>query len=446
MAMFGEDRENLRCSFCGKRREQVENLIAGPGVYICVECVDLCNEIIGREGVGEEVVEDSGRLAALPKPKEIYDVLHDYVIGQETAKRVLSVAVYNHYKRLAILETGATEDVELEKSNIMLIGPTGCGKTLLAKTLARVLDVPFTIADATSLTEAGYVGEDVESILHKLYQAADGDVEAAQRGIIYLDEIDKITRKAENPSITRDVSGEGVQQALLKILEGTVASFQPNGGRKNPQAETITMDTTGILFICGGAFEGLDRVVERRVSTSTIGFRSTPAAKITDSMQRAELLSHVTPDDLMKFGFIPEFIGRLPMLATLTPLDEPALIRILTEPRNALTKQFQKMLAADGVELIFRGEALKLIAHEAMARRTGARALRSILEETMMNVMFDVPSLNGVAQCIIEEKTIREKSEPTLVTRAELLSQSREAKEQEAAEEAPPKKLTKTAA
>jgi ATP-dependent Clp protease ATP-binding subunit ClpX len=314
----------------------------------------------------------------------------------------------------------------------------------LAKTLARILDVPFCIADATSLTEAGYVGEDVESILHKLYQAADGDVEAAQRGIIYLDEIDKITRKAENPSITRDVSGEGVQQALLKILEGTVASFVPNGGRKNPQAETITMDTTGILFICGGAFEGLDRVVERRVSTSTIGFRSTPAAKITDSMQRAELLSHVTPDDLMKFGFIPEFIGRLPMLATLTPLDEAAMIRILTEPRNALTKQFQKMLAADGVELIFREEALKLIAHEAMQRRTGARALRSILEETMMNVMFDVPSLSGVAQCIIEEETIREKSEPTLVTRAELLAQSREAKEQEAEETLP--KLAKAAA
>jgi ATP-dependent Clp protease ATP-binding subunit ClpX len=420
-------------------------LIAGPGVYICVECVDLCNEIIGREGAGEEVVEESGRLAALPKPKEIYDVLHDYVIGQETAKRVLSVAVYNHYKRLAMLESGAPTDVELEKSNIMLIGPTGCGKTLLAKTLARILDVPFCIADATSLTEAGYVGEDVESILHKLYQAADGDVEAAQRGIIYLDEIDKITRKAENPSITRDVSGEGVQQALLKILEGTVASFVPNGGRKNPQAETITMDTTGILFICGGAFEGLDRVVERRVSTSTIGFRSTPAAKITDSMQRAELLSHVTPDDLMKFGFIPEFIGRLPMLATLTPLDEAAMIRILTEPRNALTKQFQKMLAADGVELIFREEALKLIAHEAMQRRTGARALRSILEETMMNVMFDVPSLSGVAQCIIEEETIREKSEPTLVTRAELLAQSREAKEEEKAEDAPPK-LAKAAA
>jgi ATP-dependent Clp protease ATP-binding subunit ClpX len=418
--------EDIRCSFCGKRREQVANLIAGPGVYICSQCVDLCNDII----VKEEPQAAGGlvNLSALPKPAEIYNILNQYVIGQEQAKRVLSVAVYNHYKRLAILENDPSPEVELEKSNICLIGPTGCGKTLLARTLARVLQVPFAIADATNLTEAGYVGEDVENILLKLLQAADGDVQAAQRGIIYLDEIDKITRKSDNPSLTRDVSGEGVQQGLLKILEGTEAAIPPAGGRKHPQQEYIKINTTGILFICGGAFEGLEEIIERRVRESTIGFRSVPTGKITNVNERANLLMSVTPDDLMKFGFIPEFIGRLPMIATLTPLDEEAMVRILTEPRNAITKQFVKMLKADGVELDFEPEALSAIAHKALARRTGARALRSVLEEVMTGVMFDVPSKKGVTKCVISADNINDGSEPNLVTREDQLSQLRNEK------------------
>src|SRR4028118_850958 len=369
VAMFGEDRENLRCSFCGKRREQVANLIAGPGVYICVECVDLCNEIIGKES-RPDTSEQNAKMRALPKPKEIFDVLQQYVVGQERAKRILSVAVYNHYKRIALQEAATgSDEIELEKSNILLIGPTGCGKTLLAKTLARILNVPFTIADATTLTEAGYVGEDVENILLKLIQAADGDAEAAQRGIVYIDEIDKIARKADNPSITRDVSGEGVQQALLEILEGTTASGPPEGGRKHPHEECLTIDTTNVLFMCGGAFADLDKVIERRIGNKGVGFGA--AIETKAERDKGEVFEKCLPEDLVNYGLIPEFVGRLPVVSAIHQLSRDDLVTILTEPRNALVKQFQRFFGFDGMELVFADESLTPIADQQRAREAG---------------------------------------------------------------------------
>ena len=411
MARPTDSNEQLLCSFCGKSQRQVKKLIAGPGVYICDECIDLCNEIIDEELAAPPAFD----LENLPKPREIYEVLDEYVVGQETSKRTLSVAVYNHYKRVQMMNSGEDE-IELQKSNILLLGPTGCGKTLLAQTLARILNVPFAIADATALTEAGYVGEDVENILLKLIQAADYDVKKAETGIIYIDEVNKIARKADNPSITRDVSGEGVQQALLKILEGTQASVPPQGGRKHPHQEFLTIDTTNVLFICGGAFANLDAVIERRIGNKGIGF----AAAIESKAERdtGEVFERCLPEDLIEYGLIPEFIGRLPVMSAVHQLTRSDLVSILTEPRNALVKQFQRFFSFDGIELVFSEDSLTAVAEKGLERETGARGLRSIIEEILLEVQFELPSRRDVKKCVVTKETVERGLTPTLVTEA----------------------------